>query len=449
MIKLIFPHEDLSRLAAAFRGQSLESFAIILARPVPFGAGSWRLLVESVNVPTDAEYKHRTEIAVEATAEFRLKHEARARREKLSVIYCHSHPAQPGQVHFSPIDDASEKPLAAYAAERVPDLPHGALVIGAETIHARVLGRSMPIEVWQVGANVQRWAPTLSGSVGAQHDRQIRAFGELGQRALEALHVAVVGCGGTGSLTIQQLAYLGVKRYLLIDPDKLDETNLNRVVGTTKKDVGEWKVVLAKRLIKSVVLDAEVETVKGDILEKNVGALLKGVDLVMCCTDSHGSRHFLNRLAYQYYMPVIDMGVSIDTEDGAVTAITGQARMLTPGVKCLYCTGGQLSARQVAWDLQHEEDRQRDPYFNQQSGVRQPAVISLNGTASSQAVTLLLAAVAGVPIAARSLLYRGLVGIMKLLEVKPNPMCFNCSPDAYLGQGDRHELPHRSPAPST
>jgi len=448
MIKLIFPRDELSRLAAAFRGQSLESFAIILARPVPYGAGSWRLLVESVSVPTREEYKHRTETAVEATPAFRLKHEKRARREGLSLIYCHSHPAQVGRVHFSTVDDTAEMPLAAYAKERVPNVPHCALVIGAETIAARVLGKRTTIEVWQTGALVERWAPALSGSVGAQHDRQVRAFGKLGQRALEALHVAVIGCGGTGSLTIQQLAHLGVRKYLLIDPDRLDKTNLNRVVGTTKKDVGKSKVTLAKRLIRSLVKNAEVEMVKGDILDKDVGELLKGVDLILCCTDSHGSRHFLNQLAYQYYLPVIDMGVSIDAEDGVVSAISAQARMLTPGVKCLYCIGGQLSPQHVAWDLQHEKDRRKDPYFNKQSGIRQPAVISLNGTASSQAVTLLLAAVAGIPIAARSLFYRGLAGVMKLLDVTPNPTCFNCSPTGYLGKGDEHDLPMRSAKPS-
>jgi molybdopterin-synthase adenylyltransferase len=444
MIKLVFPRDEFATLAARFRKERLESFAIVLARPVPLGKNSWRLLVESVNVPTDDEYKHRSETAVEATSAFRLKHETRARRERLSIIYCHSHPSQEGQVRFSSTDDTTERPLAAYAAERVPDVPHGALVIGAQTVASRLLGKRPSIEVWQVGTTVERFAPTLAGSIGAQHDRQIRAFGKLGQRAVQSLRIAVVGCGGTGSLTIQQLAYLGVHNYLLIDPDRLDRTNLNRVVGATKKDVGKWKVKLAERLIKKLIPNANVQAVKGDILEREVGQLLKNVDLVLCCTDSHGSRHFLNQLVHQYYVPVIDMGVCIDTADGGIADISGQARMLAPGLRCLYCIPGKLDPQRVRWDLQHKKDRKKDPYFIKQSGIKQPAVISLNGTVASQAVTLLLAAVAGVPIAARSVFFRGLVAVSKPLDTTPKPGCFVCSPNGYLGKGEALDLPERS-----
>jgi hypothetical protein len=60
------------------------------------------------------------------------------------------------------------------------------------------------------------------------------------------------------------------------------------------------------------------------------------------------------------------------------------------------------------WDLQHKKDRDKDPYFLKQSGIKQPAVISLNGMVASQAVSLFLAAVCGVPITPRSIFFRGM-----------------------------------------
>ena len=42
--------------------------------------------------------------------------EKQARREGLALIYCHSHPRDPGIPSFSAFDDETEKPLAAFLA---------------------------------------------------------------------------------------------------------------------------------------------------------------------------------------------------------------------------------------------------------------------------------------------------------------------------------------------
>ena len=85
-----------------------------------------------------------------------------------------------------------------------------------------------------------------------EQDRQIRAFGEDGQRAIQALRVAIIGLGGTGSVVARQLAHIEVRRFLLIDPRALDETNLNRVVGARRSEIGRPKVHIARRIIKQV-----------------------------------------------------------------------------------------------------------------------------------------------------------------------------------------------------
>ena len=50
MIKLVFPKSELSDLARQFRAERLESFALILARPVKTSTKNWRLLVQSIHV---------------------------------------------------------------------------------------------------------------------------------------------------------------------------------------------------------------------------------------------------------------------------------------------------------------------------------------------------------------------------------------------------------------
>jgi molybdopterin-synthase adenylyltransferase len=212
-------------------------------------------------------------------------------------IHCHSHPTQRGAPTFSATDTRSEKQLAAYAAERVPDVTHAALLIGADGVTGRELGTTKAIEVWQVGPNVRRFFPQTKVAIAAVHDRQVRAFGTAGQLAIQSLRVALVGCGGTGSIVAQELAHLGATNLLLVDPDRLTKTNLNRVVGATPADLGRFKVDIARRMIRRIAPNAVVTTVKGDVLKRVTGKLLLDYDLIFCCTDSDGSRHFLNQLA--------------------------------------------------------------------------------------------------------------------------------------------------------
>src|ERR1035441_5451700 len=69
------------------------------------------------------------------------------------------------------------------------------------------------------------------GMSANRNARQILAFGQVGQDLIEAQSVAIVGLGGLGAHVAQGLAYLGVKKYILIDDDVLTETNLNRTPG--------------------------------------------------------------------------------------------------------------------------------------------------------------------------------------------------------------------------
>ena len=444
MIKLVFPKNELTDLASQFRAERLESFALILARPVKTSTKNWRLLVQSIHVPTPDEYEQRSEVTVRPSAAFRLALEKRARRNGLSLVYCHSHPRQPGIPSFSGIDDKTEMPLAAYSRDRIGTMPHIALLVGAEGFRARELGCGDPVELFEVGRRVIRHFPADSLPVTNEYDRQIRAFGADGQRAIQALRVAIIGLGGTGSVVAQELAYLGVRQFLLIDPQPLDETNLNRVVGARRSDIGRPKVQIARRMIKQLVPNAEVKVKQGDVLEKAVGKLVTDVDFIFCCTDSHGSRHFVNQLVYQFFIPCIDMGVVINVQDGRLTHFGTRVQMLAPGLGCLVCTDGILSPDEIRIDLSNEEQRRADPYFLGRVNITQPSVISLNSSAASAAVTMFLAAVAGIPTDSRSQILRGVPGVVRTLETTPRQGCVNCSTDAYYGKGAQYDLPIRA-----
>ena len=92
-----------------------------------------------------------------------------------------------------------------------------------------------------------------------RNDRQELAFGTEGQAKLRITKVGVIGLGGLGSQVVQQLAHLGVRQYVLVDADKMQDVNLNRIVGTTPEDIGTFKVRIAEREISRTTDDEEAD----------------------------------------------------------------------------------------------------------------------------------------------------------------------------------------------
>jgi len=87
-------------------------------------------------------------------------------------------------------------------------------------------------------------------------------------------------------------------------------------------------------------------------------------------------------------------------------------------------------------------ERQADPYF---IGAHepQPAVISLNGTVVSLAITMFLAAVTHIPAEARYQLYNGITGTIRAVAQPPDPACIVCSLVGALARGNEWPLPAR------
>jgi hypothetical protein len=295
----------------------------------------------------------------------------------------------------------------------------------------------------QVGRTVRTVSAQIEKQFSRQtFDRQIRAFGESGQKTLAAIKIGIVGLGGTGSVVAQQLTYLGVKRFLLIDFDRADQSNFNRLVGATFQQVSAQKVQIAAEYITQIRNSSEVDAVVGSVLDEATAKRLLECDFVFCCTDNHGSRAVVQQMVYQYYLPCIDMGVVITSQDGAVTHIGARVQMMAPGLPCLTC-GNLLDADLVRYDLMNPDQRAVDPYFSGHLAPPQPAVISLNSTAASLAVTMFLGAVTDIPAHARFQTYNAITGKVRAVEFTPDPMCVVSSPNGALGKGDEWPLPVR------
>lgn len=373
----------------------------------------------------------------------------RAQSEGLHLVDVHSHPFCGDGVRFSATDRNSAIRRFEWHRERLPDMISVGLVFGRSSVHGSyqcpATGGIRPVTQLQIaGASLEIWpAGGKSGFTGAQDmarfDRQVQAFGPEAQSMLGQLQVGVVGCGGTGSATVQQLAHLGVRRFVLCDPDVVEVSNLNRLIGSTHEHVGHSKVDVAETNIRRVVGDAEVVALQQSVDEPRVFPFLAGCDVVFGCGDNAGVRAVLTDLATRCLMPYIDLGVGIDAEGGRIKSAGGQVSFYTPGSVCLGCHG-RLDPVRVSEALRTPEER---AVHEMAYGVPtpQPSVVSLNGVVASLAVGEFLKWVTGWAAPSARLQFEAQSGEVHRILGAPDPMCLYCSSIGVRGLGWDPEVP--------
>jgi len=439
MSRLVLPSDLLELLRKSLFKDENESCAILVGRSIVANGKLIRIIAREIIEPNVNSYDIRTPTRVQLKPEFIADTVQRARKSGESLVFVHSHPFSFNE--FSKIDDEGEIILANFLKQRTPNIIHASLLITPEKCLARLLGQDKYLKIIGVGSELYYDAENKLTNADLRYDRQIRAFGKEGQKILEALKIGIVGLGGTGSIIAQQLAHLGVKDFLLMDPDILEESNLNRVVGTTRNDLEKDKVDIAKEWIKRINPEAAVEKVKDSVLRNSIAKLLLDTDFVFSCTDSHGSRAVLNQLAYQYLLPIIDMGVVITVQNEKVENISARTQLLAPGLACMVC-GNLLDYEEVRRDLLNDFERKNDPYILNYAEPA-PAVISLNSTIASMAITMFLSCVIGIPGTARLINYNAINGVSRAAFCSRHPTCVVCSNNGAFAKADEWPLPGR------
>jgi len=169
-------------------------------------------------------------------------------------------------------------------------------------------------------------------------DRQ-SFLGNDSDETLAALTVGIVGLGGGGSHVAQQLAHVGVGNFVLLDPDIITDTNLNRLVGATFSDIqaGTYKVDIAQRVIVGVNPNAKIE--KRISLWQDAAELLKECDVIIGGVDKIRAKHELDAFSRRFMIPYIDMGMDVTDTGGNNYLISGQVILTGPGEPCLQCLG--------------------------------------------------------------------------------------------------------------
>ena len=373
-----------------FPGDGDEHGTILRAGVVRSGS-SLRLLVQHVEPAefgTDyisGQYGYRA-----LTPTFIHREILRCRDSGLAYLAVHNHESD-RCVDFSGIDlDSHERGYPALL-DIGRGVPVGALVYGRRSVAADIWlsdGTRRPLGSYRViGQDVTRLysQPLPKSEANTEHDRQVRMFGISGQEILKASKVAVIGLGGIGSLVAEYLARLGIGNLVLIDPDKVESSNLSRVVGATSVDVetGQLKTQIAVRHAREMAPHATLRPVPRDVSRHSVARVLRDCDFIFLAADSMRARLVVNALAHQYLIPTIQMGAKIRSgESGTIEDAMCAVRHIRPGSGCLWCNG-LIDPTQLAIEAKSDSERKEQAY-----GVEEPnpSVITLNAVAAAHAV---------------------------------------------------------------
>ncbi len=146
------------------------------------------------------------------------------------------------------------------------------------------------------------------------------------QAELATKKVAVIGCGGLGGYVIEMLARLGVGKLVVCDGDVFDESNLNRQILCTAKNLGENKADEARLRACNINSDIEVIPISKPLKPDIAYALMvyHNPDVVIDAVDSPATKIMLEQTCEKIGIPFIH---------GAINGWFGQVATVMPGDK--------------------------------------------------------------------------------------------------------------------
>jgi len=242
---------------------------------------------------------------------------------------------------------------------------------------------------------------SLSQQELERYSRQIimNRWGTEGQRKLKNSAVAVVGVGGLGSTSSILLAAAGIGKLVLVDEDKLSLSDLNRQILYSSKDVGQFKVKVARERLTALNPEIEILAINKEITVDTVSSTVGKVDIAVDGLDNWKTRFAVNDYCVKSCIPFVHAGVS---------QFYGQITTIIPGKgPCLRCVF-----------------------------PKEPTEIKVNpifsGTPSALASLQVMEAVKyltgiGKPLVGRMLFIDGEEMTIETAEITKNPNCPTCS----------------------
>jgi molybdopterin/thiamine biosynthesis adenylyltransferase len=177
--------------------------------------------------------------------------------------------------------------------------------------------------------------PVRIGEEEVQEDRysRFRLIPWWDQKKLQSARVLVVGAGALGNEILKNLVLLGFERIVVVDLDKIEESNLSRAILYRSGDVGSYKAEAAARSVLTLAPNVKVKPLVANVVQDCGLGIFAWSDVIIAGLDNREARLWINRCAWKMNRPWID---------GAIEGINGVARVFVAGAApCYECTMGE------------------------------------------------------------------------------------------------------------
>ena len=386
---LVLPQSIARTLRDDLLGGAPERLALAVARPIPRDVAAFVVDGPLIAVP-DAAYEVRNAAAITLTDAASAQMNGffvRAIAAGHVPVHVHSHPS--GARFFSGTDLSHGRQLSDWLQQNGGGSfwsvvwPEGADPIARFWDNGTMTDGRLRLGLRPVDPVTSVLLPAL--------DRQL-AFGPGLRAAAAELRVGIIGVGGLGMLVADDLARAGFTRFVLIDHDTVEESNLHRLPGVGRADIGRAKVNVARRIIRATCRAVGTQP-DVRVLRQEVGApgsrwrhMLMGCDVVLAVTDTALGRLEALRFALDTGAFYVQAGLGIDVDPVSGQVIRVQAEFCTaePDHHCPVCTN-RLSLEDAAVEFRRHagpaiaEHARSAGYVPQ---VAAPAVLSLNRIAA-------------------------------------------------------------------
>ncbi|MCH8902859.1 MAG: ThiF family adenylyltransferase [Bacteroidetes bacterium] len=387
-----------------FPGDGKEAVALAICGRGEADSGDVILLVHNVVMIPYEQCEIREHNFIKWSTELLTPHLVQAVKNNMAIVKIHSHPTSYNE--FSQTDDRSDIELfdSIYGWMDNEKL-HGSIVMLPDgSMFGRIVKPDLSFEplkrISVVGDEILFWDQDRKDVKERMFSKRTQqTFGLHTSNLLGRLKIGVIGCSGTGSPTIEQLSRLGVGSLVLVDPDRVEEKNLNRILNASMHDAkkNKYKVEVLKKAIQEIGLGTEVITFNRNLYDGvQIVNYLAQCDVLFGCVDSVDGRHLLNQIASFYLIPYFDIGVKIIADgDGGIDQICGTVHYIQPGGSSLMTrglyTGEDLRAAGLFRTNKKEYEDQKKSGYIVNITVDSPAVISINMLISSIGVNEFLA----------------------------------------------------------
>ena len=135
-----------------------------------------------------------------------------------------------------------------------------------------------------------------------KYSRQIilKNIGILGQRKILNSKVLIVGMGGLGCPVAEFLTRSGIGSIGIIDHDLVSLSNIHRQTLYDEKDLGKFKVKIAKKKLNNINPKTKIDTYNFKLDKKKFIKIIKKYDYIVDGTDNFETKFLINDISLKY-----------------------------------------------------------------------------------------------------------------------------------------------------